>query len=243
MSKILLSEDKLHYILERHDKEIGRRANWSSVVTGSTFIISTMGASYDNFFFLTGSAIKTAIIVVAVMLTIWGVLMELNNHNKKFDKNVLYEEMVANNEMEHPFSIVAIKDTFREFPNKYLLYYDNRWNCWFFFNFKTVENAEQNEASIKKGIATKLKINTDKISLIFKVEDIHRKYSVSDDVIKYYHHSLYDCVIDEFRDEIEKDDFSIDGIKYKWMTIDEMEKNPSIKKHNLDVVEFVKSND
>ena len=68
---------------------------------------------------------------------------------------MLYDEMVANNEMEHPFSIVAIKDTFREFPNKYLLYYDNRWNCWFFFNFKTVENAEQNEASIKKGIATK----------------------------------------------------------------------------------------
>lgn len=36
--------------------------------------------------------------------------------------------------------------------------------------------------------------------------------------------------------------FFIDGVKYKWMSIADMEKDPSIKKHNMDVVRFVKNN-
>ena len=150
--------------------------------------------------------------------------------------------MIHVNEIEHPFSIVAIKDTFEKYPNKYLLYYDNRWNCWFFFNFRTDADSKQNEANIRKGLSSKLKVDTDQIALDYKTEDIHHKFSVSDGEDKYYHHTLYSCELKSFSDELKQEKFTIDDVKYAWMTIDEMEKDPSIKKHNLDVVEFVKHN-
>lgn len=242
MNKVLLSEDRLQLILERHKGEIGRRDDWSNVITGVIFLLSTWSAHYDDLYGFSGRNIKTLILLLALMATVWGILMVLNNHNNKFDHDKLYQELKEANEIEHPFSIVAIKDTFEKYPNKYLLYYDNRWNCWFFFNFKTNELDEQNESNIKNGISSKLKIDTSAMKLEYKDEAIHYKYSESDKVKKYYHHKLYNCVIDDFRDELKKDKFTIDDVNYTWMTIDEMEKNPSIRQHNMDVVDFVKHN-
>ncbi len=242
MNKVLLSEDRLQLILERHKDQIGRAPHWSEIITGITFAISTLPATYNDFWIVRGFQLKAVILLIAALLTTWGVLMEINNRSSKFDNNVLFEELKANNEIEHPFSIVAIKDTFRDYPNKYLLYYDNRWNCWFFMNFKTKNNLDADVASIKKGVSAKLKIDASDISISFVGEEMHHKYSVSNDEDRWYHHSLYSCELANFRDELEEDDFSIDGVKYKWMSIADMEKDPSIKKHNMDVVKFVKNN-
>lgn len=242
MNKVLLSEDRLQLILERHKDQIGRSSHWSDIVTGVTFIISTVAATYSDFWIVRGTHLKIIILIVAIMLTAWGVLMEINNSTKKFDNEKLFEELKANNEIEHPFSIVAIKDTFRDYPNKYLLYYDTRWNCWFFMNFRTKADQETNISSIKSGLSAKLKVDVSDIKLDYKAEEMHHKHSESDNVDKWYHHSLYSCELMKFREELEKDDFAIDDVKYKWMTIAEMEQNPSIKKHNMDVVQFVKNN-
>ena len=191
---------------------------------------------------MSGGTIKTLIISIAICLTLWGFLMTLSDQKNSFSHEKLYEEMRASNEIEHPFSIVAIKDTFEKYPNKFLLYFDSRWKCWFFFNFKTNNDLQQNENNIKSGLSSKLKVDADDIDLEYKDEAIHHKYSESDNVEKYYHHILYNCILKNFNDEIRKDKFTIDGVDYAWMTIDEMEKNPSINKRNLDVVEFVKRN-
>ena len=109
-------------------------------------------------------------------------------------------------------------------------------------NFRTKNDQNVNMASIRNGISAKLKIDASDISIDFVGEEMHHKYSVSNDEDRWYHHSLYSCELANFRDELEKDDFSIDGVKYRWMSIAEMEKDPSIKKHNMDVVKFVKNN-
>lgn len=242
MNKILISEDRLQLILEKHKSDIGSKDNWSNVVTGVSFIVSTCSASYGAFLDIPGNLIKSLILIIAVCLTGWGVLMVMNSHKDKFDHNKLYEEMRKANEIEHPFSIVAIKDTFSEYPNKYLLYYDNRWNCWFFMNFRTNQEESQNEKNIKNGLSAKLKISPDDFDLEYRTEAIHPKYSESDKEKKYYHHRLYKCIVKEFSDDLKKSKFTIDNVDYTWMSIDEMEKNPSIRKHNMDVVEFVKHN-
>lgn len=69
--------------------------------------------------------------------------------------------------------------------------------------------------------------------LEYRDDAIHHKYSESDKKDKYYHHSLYNCVIKEFSNELTQKNFTIDGIKYTWMTIEEMEKDPSIKKEKF----------
>lgn len=151
MSKVLLSEDKLQLILEKHKDDIGSKDNWSHVITGVLFILSTASASYGDLFFVSGRNIKTVIMLIAVCMTSWGILMVLNNQKNRFDHEKLYKEMKEANEIEHPFSIVAIKDTFEKYPNRFLLYYDNRWNSWFFFNFKTNSDEVQNEENIRNG--------------------------------------------------------------------------------------------
>lgn len=242
MNKVLLSEDRLQLILERHKDQIGSKSNWGNIITGITFFLSTVAASYEDMPFVNGKILKMVILLGSGFFTIWGIIMEIYNQKNKFNNEKLYEEMKEANEIEHPFSIIAIKDTFEQYPNKYLLYFDNRWKCWFFLNFKTNSNDDQNESNIRKGISSKLKIDTDEIALEYKGEEIHRKYSVSNQEDRYYHHKLYNCEIKNFNDNLKNEKFTIDDVKYTWMTIDEMEKNPSIIKHNMDVVEFVKHN-
>jgi Ni,Fe-hydrogenase III component G len=50
-------------------------------------------------------------------------------------------------EVTHPFSIVAVKDTYNEYANKFLLYYDKAWKCWFFFSFHSQQ--ENDEIHVK----------------------------------------------------------------------------------------------
>ena len=80
------------------------------------------------------------------------------------------------------------------FPNRFLLYFDKAWDCWFFFSFPTSD----------------------------------------------YQHSLYYVQIDNYPEVLKQPSFVIDGIEYRWMTIEEMELDPVIREINGDVVSYVK---
>lgn len=145
------------------------------------------------------------------------------------------------NQTEHPFSIIAIKDEYRPFPNKFLLYYDTRWSCWFFPNYRTSPDESENKKNICERLSGQFKISASSIELQRKADIIHRKYSVSDHVGKAYNHTLYNAKFEAFPDVMQHDRFKIDDLDYAWMSIPEMEKNPDIREHNMDVVSFVKN--
>ncbi len=67
-------------------------------------------------------------------------------------------------ETTHNHSIVAIRNSFEEFPNRFLVYYDTRWECFLFLNFKTNVN---NESFIINGLSHQLK--TDRSAYIATV--------------------------------------------------------------------------
>lgn len=48
------------------------------------------------------------------------------------------------NTMQHNHSLVAIKDTFSVDSKRYLTYYDEKWECKLFLNFKTIEENNEN---------------------------------------------------------------------------------------------------
>jgi hypothetical protein len=138
----------------------------------------------------------------------------------------------------HRFSLVAVKDEFKEYANRFLMYYDKGWNCWFFFSFHTSET--QNEEQLSQRISNQLKIPQSAIRLEYISDRLQPKHSVKDDVDKVYQHSLYQCHIKDFTDVLKNDEFKLDGIDYRWMTIDDMENDDIIMKVNKDVVSFVK---
>ena len=137
-----------------------------------------------------------------------------------------------------PFSIVVIKDSFQQYSNRYLLYYDDRWKCQLFINYRTSIGSD-NEQNICNRLSNELKIPTDQIAVKYITERIQRKFSVSDQVYKCYEHKIYHVTI-PFTDRLKRRKFSIDGKQYCWMTISEMEKDSDIKSKNLDVVSLVR---
>ena len=156
----------------------------------------------------------------------------------RYDHKLLFSDIENLNEILHRFSIVALKDDFNKYSNRFLLHYDTNWNCWFFFSFPTSDSA--NEEQIKNRMSNILKVDKNLIHLVHKSERLQPKYSLKDCVNKVYQHSLYQAVMGEFSPELKEDSFVLDGVSYKWMTIAEMEADDRIMEVNKDVVSFVK---
>ena len=108
--------------------------------------------------------------------------------------------------MEHVHSIIIIKR-----DNKFLNYYDDRWEMYLFPNVKG-NNIE----------VIKEKYNTNNVELLF--DKVHDKYSVSHNKSKTYHHYFYQV------------NAEVDG---EYFSLEELLANPKIKKYNEDIIDYI----
>ena len=109
--------------------------------------------------------------------------------------------------MESVHSIIIIKR-----GNKYLNYFDDRWNMYLFPNI-----SGNNINDIKN------KYNSSNVRYLF--DKVHEKFSISHNEDKLYHHFFY---------EVECD---IDG---EYFTLDELLNDFKVKKYNSDIIEYIK---
>ena len=72
----------------------------------------------------------------------------LAENKDKIGHKQLMTDIKDLDEVTHSFSLVAIKNTFEEFPNQFLLYLDSKWDCWFFPNYATKEDEIENRENI-----------------------------------------------------------------------------------------------
>lgn len=135
-----------------------------------------------------------------------------------------------NKQSFHEFSLLAISRS----DNRYLQVYDERWSCWLFPYYRSTDNNLEN---VDYKISEQLRFD---ISTSYVTHTKHCKYSVSDKVYKIYHHKLYQALLEELPKNMQDDEFELEGRKYKWMNIVEMEKDPNIMEKNDDIVAFVK---
>lgn len=134
-------------------------------------------------------------------------------------------------------SIVVIKDGFREYANRYLVYDDLRWDCPLFLNYKENQN---NEDFIKRHLSSELKVSFDTIKLTYVSHRIHEKFSVSAQENKLYSHKFYLATMDEYPAFMQEDSFKCDGTVYHWRTITELEQDQKVQQKNMDIVRYVK---
>ena len=149
-------------------------------------------------------------------------------------------EIKNQNQITHPFSIVAIKDEFQEYPGRFLVYYDNRWKCRLFLNYHTQENLSKNEPKLKEQLSRDLHVDIANIQISYKNKVIHKKYSHSDQCEKWYEHSIYQAHISHFPASEQSNSFEVNGRQYYWMSLAEMERDSAIMEKNSDVVSFIK---
>lgn len=158
----------------------------------------------------------------------------------EYSVDKLYSEISNLNRVEHPFSIIGIRDTYNEYANRYLLYYDNRWKSFLFPNGRTAEDIEKNESQMLEMISNTLKIPAESLIIEKAGEQIHQKYSVSDEEMKWYHHTFYRMKVLNFPKNLREKEFVIDGTVFRWMSISEMEADTRIQEVNSDIVTMVK---
>lgn len=237
--KLLLDKLKLQLLLQEKKEYIGYPiVGIDLLFSAIAFVVSLLCSDFHDVGFLDALVIKTVAWIVAVVFFVLAVRKIIISARRKYTKEDLLRDIENLNEIAHVFSLVAIKDTFKEHSNRFLLYYDKRWECWFFFSFKKTEN--DNEKFIANRLSNMLKVDADKISIHYLTDRIQMKYSVSDDVNKLYQHHLFKGIVSDYPDDMQKDEFEIDGVLYRWMTIDEMEQDENIMQKNKDIVAFVK---
>lgn len=222
MRKIILDESRLGNLLQSKSAYIG-----SSCISGAGLIFGGVNTAYNAMpsgYFLIGLGI--------LMLGLGG----YNIWRSRYSWKTLFKEILNMDQTAHHHSIVAIKNTFDPYPNRFLVYEDTAWGCRFFPNYPTQESEEANEENIRRHLSRELKIPMDYITIVKKGSALQEKYSVKHQCNRYYDHIFYEAGISEFPEELRKDTFRIDGRQYEWMTIAEMEDDPDIQKKNLDVV-------
>ena len=132
------------------------------------------------------------------------------------------------NKSEHKHTILIIKN-----KDKYLQYFDERWNSYLFLNTKV--QGSVNEKELIKFIEERFNIKD--VTVEYKFDKVHSKYSPTANKEKTYHHYFYKVNLN-----LEDNDFKINDIDYKWFTMDELETDKRIQEINSDIVSFIKEN-
>ena len=133
------------------------------------------------------------------------------------------------NKLEHKHTILIIKNN-----DKYLQYFDERWNSYLFLNCKCENNKDI--AKISDTVLEKLGIKPLKIDYLFT--KIHSKYSVKHEKMREYEHYFY--LVDIGTEFIDKKEFVINNTKFKWLSMEELENDPEIMQINGDIIGFIK---
>ncbi len=150
--------------------------------------------------------------------------------NDKLKIMQLSAEIIENR--KHEFSLLAIKNANSEFLQKY----DSRWKCWLFPYFRTEED---NKTASDKFVSDLI---GERAFTQYVTSSIHCKFSVSDQVYKIYNHKLYTLTLDPVPEHMQKKEFQINDVKYKWMSFSEMENDEEIMEKNEEIVAFIKKN-
>jgi hypothetical protein len=237
--KLLIDNLKLKLLLEKRREYVGNKLDGlDTFLAGLFFLLSLLCSEYHNIGMIDGLVIKTLAFVIGTSATIYGFVKIISSHTKKYNHEILYSDIENLNEITHPFSIVAVKDTFNQFPNRFLLYYDKTWECWFFFSFKTSDVSD--EDNIKIRLSNLLHIESKFITTQYISARIQPKHSLRDNIDKVYLHRLYRADVTSFPELCKEDSFEIDGVKFRWMSIPDMEDDVRIMEVNKDVVSMVK---
>ena len=238
--QLLIDKKDLELLLEKQRDFIGNKVTIDTIIAGISFLLSAATASYSKVLGVPGIVLKTIFCMIGVAYVLKIMSDLIKRCNNKYDHTVLEKEIENLNMIQHDHSLVVISNSQLCDEKTFLVYYDERWDCKLFPNYKTSEY--DNEASVVEHISADLNIAKRNISCRYITSKVQEKYSVSHNENRIYNHRLYEVNIQKFPEIMKKDDFVMGGKHYYWMKIQEMEKDTRIMKVNMDVVDFIKEN-
>lgn len=228
---LLINESDLRHVLASRKVYIGGSAiSAISLLAGGLHELNDFRNSDSSWI----AYILLGLGVLMMFVAIWEVYKAMKYNHEKLGKEIIDLDQTA-----HHHSIVAIRDKFQKFPNRYLVYEDKAWQCRFFLNYPTQLTETENVDFLKRKISGALKIPVEVISLTKKGQALQQKYSERHHEMRVYDHVFYEGEISDFPEALQETSFILDGVTYYWMTLEEMKQDTDIQKKNLDVVKEV----
>ena len=234
-----IDDNSLHDLLQSKKEYIG--GSWINGILNTIGGISLALAVYSaKIEFL---LIDVLLYFMALGIGIFGIYQIIKYSGKRaYDFEKLYEDIKKLNTFDNQYSLVAILNDFEgESSNKVLLkYFPNNWNTYMFLSYRSAPENDKN--NVISRVAKSLKIEKKHIKAEFLTEiPNQQKYSPDRKLVRPYHNKYYKVSICEFPEFLKQHEFTLEGIKYKWMTIDEMREDNQIQANNADVLrEFEK---
>ena len=129
-------------------------------------------------------------------------------------------------------AIIVIKNK----KGEYLQYFEPNWQSYLFLNCKLQD--ESDTSKIQETVSNLMGVEC--LQIAYKFNKIHTKFSVKDQINKNYQHFFY--LVTLKNDNLSETEFTIKNTKFKWFSMEELEKNSRIQEVNSDIVGFIKEN-
>lgn len=232
-----IDEAELQAKLFEHKELIGLGPVSNGIVNivAGIFYIPTALTSFSDFW------LRTLFTLVGLFFLIFGIVTTIYAATRRYDAKQLYEDITAMDRTERRSSIIALKNTGEEFPNRFLVYLDKGWNCVFFPNHKTIEPASENARQLRQYLSSEFGVPEKDIDLEYVRNDESKKASTEHDgEIRYYIYSLYKATLKHIPASWQADQFQVGAKECRWMSLDDMLADPRINQINHDVIALVR---
>lgn len=241
---IKIEDTRLRELLESRKQYIGSEElpidAWFADIC---FIITFFTVEFKDTVLFPGIVIRTLYIIVFIIYTILLLLKTVKVIRNPYTCENLYKDIENASDRPHAFSLIILRNSFEGRANRYLLLYDQRWSCFLFPYCSSGKNEEESRKRISAYLSRHLGIPTDAIKLSVIDSWSHEKYSVSDKVRKHYDHTFYeaDTTSSGISSILQKNTFKIDGYRYRWFTIAEMQRSTDMMRKNDDIINHIRS--
>lgn len=176
---------------------------------------------------------------LAVWFSLTGYLICAAIRNR-YTHDQLFADIVGIGLNEHMFNLMIVQNR----QNKVLTVYDELWDMWLFPYKKALTQEEGTEAdlseisAVRDYFSTIAEVDRNKIKCNLTYQEYTDKCSVSDKIQKIYYHRFFVITAEDLPDT---DEFEVNGNKFRWWYISDLEVDQKTKKHNAEIVATVKN--
>lgn len=231
---LMIRESDLRAVLDKYRTQIGVRPLWDSIlifITGVFYIPAAWAVS--------NAICKWMMLGFGLLVTGYGAYEIVEHVRHRFTAEILYKEIAGMKMISS--SIVAIRQPGVPDSNKYLLYYDSGWDCWFFPNRHSTPNIQDDKRDLGNFLNVEFKIPMQDCELTMRGTEESTKYSTAHDEERHYLYRIYLGDVQTLPEHWALDgEFEVGGHRCKWMTIAEMLADERIHDVNYDVVTAVR---
>lgn len=230
---LMIQESDLKVALANRRNLIGVRPRADALLTMVTGVFYIPAA-----FEMQNWLCKGLMLALGCIVTVYGLVQAVRT---QYTTDMLYKEIAGMNIIGS--SIIAIREPKEGGSNRYLQYWDDQWECWFFPNRRSTPDVRDDMRDIVNYLDVEFKVPVGDCTLALVDTETSVKWSTEHREERHYEYRLYQGDLAALPAAWQNDDsdFEVAGHRCRWMSIADLERNDRASTVNADVIGMVKA--